>query len=128
LKISIMTVVVNITGSLLLMPLLGHVGLALATSFSGVVAAVVMAILLRRCRRLDGGWIGVIGRIFAASIIMAILLLLMLTFSSGLRQLLPAVGWLVLLVIVGGGSFLLAAWSLRAIPDEFLCRLRHRKT
>jgi len=128
LKISIMTVVVNITGSLLLMPLLGHVGLALATSFSGVVAAVVMAILLRRCRRLDGGWIGVIGRIFAASIIMAILLLLMLTVASGLRQLLPAVGWLVLLVIVGGGSFLLAAWSLRAIPGEFLCRLRHRKT
>jgi len=128
LKISIMTVAVNITGSLLLMPLLGHVGLALATSLSGVAAAVVMAILLRRRRRLAGGWIGMTGRIFAASVIMAILLLALLTFASGLRQFLPAAGWLVLLVMVGGGGFLVSAWSLRAIPDEFLRRLRYRKT
>ena len=49
LKISIMTIVINITGSLILMPLFGHVGLAMATSLSGLMAGAVMAVLLRRC-------------------------------------------------------------------------------
>jgi murein biosynthesis integral membrane protein MurJ len=42
LKISIMTVVINITASLVMMPIFGHVGLALATSLSGLIAAITM--------------------------------------------------------------------------------------
>ena len=35
LKISLITVAINVAGSLSLMPILGHVGLALATAFLG---------------------------------------------------------------------------------------------
>ena len=128
LKISIMTVVINITASLMMMPIFGHVGLALATSLSGLIAAITMAILLRRRGRLGGGSLGMIGRIFLASLVMAMLLFAMVQLAGGIRQFLPAAGWLACLVAVGGGGFLSAAWCFRAIPAGFVRRLGNRKT
>tara|TARA_B100001057_G_scaffold173784_1_gene174501 strand:+ start:1731 stop:3308 length:1578 start_codon:yes stop_codon:yes gene_type:complete len=124
LKISIMTIAINITGSLILMPLLGHIGLALATSLSGLIAGVVMAFLLRRRRRLDGSCIGMMGRIFLATIIMAIVLVVFAYFGSGLRQFMPAAFWLVGQVIFGGAAFLTAAVLFQAIPASLVRRWR----
>jgi putative peptidoglycan lipid II flippase len=121
---SILTIAINITGSLILMPLLGHIGLALATSLSGLIAGVVMAVLLRRRRRLDGGCIGMMGRIFLATIIMAIFLVVFANFGSGLRQFMPAALWLVGQVIFGGAVFLAAAAFFQAIPQGLVRRWR----
>ena len=112
----------------MMMPIFGHVGLALATSLSGLIAAITMAILLRRRGRLGGGWLGMVGRIFLASLVMAMLLWVMSWFAVGVRQFLPAAGWLAFLVVIGGGGFLLAAWCFRAIPAGFVRRLGNRKT
>jgi putative peptidoglycan lipid II flippase len=128
LKISIMTVVINITASLMMMPIFGHVGLALATSLSGLIAAITMVVLLCRRGRLGGGSLGMIGRIFLASLVMAMLLLAMVWLAGGIRQFLPAAGWLAVLVVGGGGGFVLAAWCFRAIPAGFVRRLGNRKT
>jgi peptidoglycan biosynthesis protein MviN/MurJ (putative lipid II flippase) len=87
-----------------------------------------MAILLHRRGRLGGGWLGMIGRIFLASLIMAILLLAMVWLAGGIKQFLPAAGWLACLVAVGGGGFLFAAWCFRAFPAGFVHRLDNRKT
>ena len=111
-----------------MMPIFGHVGLALATSLSGLIAAIAMAILLRRRGRLGGGSLGMIGRIFLASLVMAMLLLAMVWLAGGIRQFLPAAGSLACLVAVGGGGFLIAAWCFRAIPAGFVRRLGNRKT
>jgi putative peptidoglycan lipid II flippase len=125
LKISIMTIVINITGSLILMPLFGHVGLALATSLSGLTAGVVMVVLLRRRRRLGGGCIGMMGRIFLATMIMAIFLFVFANFGSGLRHFMPAALWLAGQVIFGGAAFLAAAVFFKAIPAGLVRRWRH---
>ncbi len=119
LKISILTVVVNITGSVIMMPFFGHVGLALATSISGLIAAAVMVILLRRRRRLGAGWLPIMGRIFLATLIMAFFLLVFVNFSTGMRHRLPAAFWMVGLVVAGGCVFFAAAWLFRSIPFGF---------
>ena len=125
LKISIMTILINITGSLVLMPLFGHIGLALATSVSGLIAGLVMAVLLRRRRRLGWGCIGMIGRIFLATVIMAIVLFVFANFDPELRHFLPSAFWLVAQVIFGGAAFLAAAVFFKAIPPGLLRRWRH---
>ena len=116
LKISVLTVVVNITGSLLLMPALGHVGLALATSLSGVVAALFMACLLWRQRRLRGGWFGPLGRIFLASLVMAAVLITLQKIVDPAHLGVPAALWLACLVLVGGMSYAGAAFVTGAVP------------
>ncbi len=125
LKISIMTIVINITGSLILMPLLGHVGLALATSLSGLMAGSVMAVLLRRRGRLGGGCFGMMGRILLATIIMTIFLVVLAKFSPGLRHFMPAALWLASQIVLGGTVFLAAAFFFKAIPAGLLRRWRH---
>ncbi len=125
LKISIMTIVINITGSLILMPLFGHVGLALATSLSGLMAGVVMAGLLSRRGRLGGGCFGMMGRILLATIIMTIFLVVLSKFSPGLRHFMPAAFWLAGQIVLGGTAFLAAAFFFKAIPVGFLRRWRH---
>ncbi len=122
LKISIMTILINITGSLVMMPLFGHVGLALATSLSGLMAGAVMTILLRRHRRLGGGWLGMMGRIFLATMVMAIVLIALLNFGAGLRHNMPPALWLSGLIIFGGAAFFSAAALFKAIPPGLVCR------
>ena len=125
LKISIMTIVINITGSLILMPLFGHFGLALATSLSGLIAGVVMAVLLGRRGRLGGGCIGMMGRIFLATMTMAICLVVFSGFGSGLRHFMPAAFWLAGQIIFGGAIFLAAAVFFKAIPAGLVRRWQH---
>ena len=50
----------------------------------------MMAVLLRRQRRLGGGCVGMMGRIFLATMIMAIFLVVFANFGSGLRHFVPA--------------------------------------
>jgi hypothetical protein len=69
-----------------------------------------------------------IGRIFLASLVMAMLLLVMVWLAGGLKPFLPAAGLLACLVAVGGGGFLSAAWCFRAIPAGFVSRSGNRKT
>ena len=127
LKISVLTVVVNITGSLLLMPVLGHIGLALATSLSGVVAALFMAGLLWRQRRLRGGWFGPLGRILLASMVMAAMLTALQHLVDPAHFGVPAALWLACLVLLGGASYAAAALVTGAVPAEWLARLSNRK-
>ena len=128
LKISIMTVVVNITGSLIMMPFFGHVGLALATSISGLMAAVVMAALLRRHRRLSGRWLPMMGRIFLAALMMALFLFSITNFFAGVQHSLPTAVWMFGLVIMGGCVFFAAAWFFKSIPIGLGHRWRRGKT
>ena len=125
LKISIVTVVVNIIGSLIMMPLFGHVGLALATSISGLMAAVLMVVLLCRRRRLSGGWLVMMGRIFLATMVMVILLLGLVNFGAGLRHDVAAAFWLAGLVIFGAAAFIGAAVLFNAVPAGLVRRWRH---
>ena len=125
LKISIMTIVINITGSLIMMPLFGHVGLALATSLSGLMAGIVMVILLRRRRRLGVDWLYMMGRIVLATLVMAIFLFTLTNFGTGLRHNVPAAFWLVGLVIFGSATFFGSAVFFRAIPAGLVRRWRH---
>ena len=125
LKISIMAIVINISGSLILMPLLGHVGLALATSLSGLMAGGVMAVSLRRRRRLGGGCIGMLGRILLATMIMATFLFVLANFGSGLRHFMPAAFWLAGQIIFGTAAFFAGAVFFKAIPAGLMRRWRH---
>lgn len=127
LQLSLLTVAVNISGSLLLMPRLGHVGLALATSVSGLVTALIMAVLLIYQRRLGFGWLGILGRIFCASLIMALVLGVLQKGVKGVTMMMPDAAWLALLVIIGGASYGLTAVVLKAVPPDILGRFWARK-
>ena len=120
-----MTIVINITGSLILMPLFGHVGLAMATSLSGLMAGAVMAVLLRRWGRLGGGCFGMMGRILLATVIMSIFLIGLTNLGSGLRHFMPAVFWLAGQIVLGGTVFLTAAFFFKAIPAGLKRPWRH---
>ena len=111
-----------------MMPLFGHVGLALATSFSGLMAGVVMGLLLYWQRRLGLAWRGMMGRIFLATIVMVILLVTLATVGGELRHNLPAAIWLAFLVFFGGAAFFGTAMLLKAIPIGLVNRWQHRKT
>ncbi|MBT6123140.1 MAG: murein biosynthesis integral membrane protein MurJ [Candidatus Puniceispirillum sp.] len=116
LKISLLAVLVNVAGSLILMRIYGHVGLAIATSFSGVMAALMLGILLVRKGKLVQIPFGLIGRLCVASAFMAAGLL-------GTRQAMPDLPHalaLVLLVVVGVVLYLAASVVLKTIPKGIL--------
>jgi putative peptidoglycan lipid II flippase len=121
LKISFLTVAVNVSGSLLLMPILGHFGLALATAISGTVAALIMLYLLARQRRLSASFLPALGRIIMASALMGATLWLV---HFGLQALgmMPAALHLIILVGVGSAVYGVAAFVLGAIPSGLLQR------
>ena len=105
-----------------MMPLFGHVGLALATSFSGLIAGVLMAVLLHRRRRLGVAWLYMMGRILLATLVMAIFIFMLTNFGTGLQHNLPAALWLIGLVISGGVVFFASAIFFRAIPTGLMRR------
>ena len=111
-----------------MMPLLGHVGLALATSLSGLASGGMMVVLLRRLSRLGGGCISMMGRIFLATMMMSIFLILLANFGSGLKHFVPAALWLAVQVIFGAAAFFAAAFFFKAIPAGLAYRWRHRNT
>lgn len=119
LKISLITVAINVAGSLSLMPILGHVGLALATAFSGTIAASIMLFLLARQRRLSGSFLPVCGKIILASAIMAVAIMLL---QFGLERFVRVPAAVGLMIIVGGGGAVYAviAYVVGAVPAGLL--------
>ena len=116
LGVSVAAVAGNITLSVSLMPVLGHVGLALATSLSGLLAATVLAIALARRGQLQLPAAGLMLRTGGATAVM----LAVLFGTLSLLPDLPAAAELLILVIVGGGGYLAAAFGLKAVPRGLL--------
>ena len=116
LRVSICAVLVNVAGSLILMRIYGHVGLAIATSISGVMAALILGVLLARSGKLVRIPFVLVGKICLASACMAAGLI-------GARQVMPALpDALVLLTLVGVGGviYLAASMVLKTIPEGIL--------
>ncbi|MEC7210906.1 MAG: murein biosynthesis integral membrane protein MurJ [Pseudomonadota bacterium] len=118
LGVSIAAVAMNIALSLSLMPFLGHVGLALATSLSGLFAATALAASLARRGQLQLPAAGLILRTCGAT---AVMLAVLLTLSGLLPGLLAAAE-LAILVVAGGGGYLAAAAGLGVVPRQLLRR------
>ena len=114
LGVSIAAVVANVSLSITLMPVLGHVGLALATSLSGLLAATALAAALARRGHLRLPPPIETMRTVACCLVMAAVLF-------GIGRLLPALPPAVelgILVIGGGGAYLVAAAALGAVPRQ----------
>ena len=118
LKVSIVTVITNLALSLSLMPVLGHVGLALATSVSGIVAAAALMTRLARDGHMGLPAPMMIARICGATAIMLAVLIAIRTWLGDW----PAVILLAGLVGAGGGVYLAVAAGLRAVPQQLLRR------
>ncbi len=121
LKISLITVVINVAGSLSLMPILGHVGLALATAVSGTVAAAIMLYLLARQHRLSKSFLPICVRIMLASVIMGAAIML-LQFGVDRFFAVPAAVGLAVIVIGGGAVYAVTAYAFGAVPSGLLCQ------
>ena len=124
LKVSLCAVLVNIAGSLFLMRIFGHVGLAIATSVSGIMAALILGILLVRSGKLVQMPFALLGKLCLASACMAAGLI-------GTRQVMPDLPnalALAVLVVVGAVIYLAASVVLKTIPDGILRRTASRGT
>lgn len=122
LKVSIAAVITNLALSLSLMPVLGHVGLALATSISGIVAAGALAARLARDGQMGIPAPMVLARICGATLVMLAVLLVFRAWFVSLFFAVPAVILLGVLVTAGGGAYLAVAFALRAVPQQLLRR------
>jgi putative peptidoglycan lipid II flippase len=122
LKVSIATVITNLALSLSLMPVLGHVGLALATSISGMVAAGALMARLARDGKMGFPAPMVIARIGGATLVMLAVLLVASTWLVSSFPGLPAAGLLAVLVVAGGGTYLAVAFVLHAVPKQLFRR------
>lgn len=123
LKVSLFAVLVNVAGSLILMRIYGHVGLAIATALSGLTAALVLGILLARDGKLAQIPLGLIGKICLASGLMGGGLI-------GARQVMPDLPnalILAALVAVGAVIYLAASVILKIIPEGILRRSPSRR-
>ena len=118
LKISAIMVAANIAGSLLLMGPFGHVGLALATAASGLLAAVIMLLLLAAAGKFSRTILLPLVRILLANGVMAVLLWFLGPMVSDMA---PVVR-LIILVAAGGGTYVAAAALFGAIPVYLLRR------
>ena len=127
LKISLISVAINVAGSLSLMPILGHVGLALATAVSGTVAAAIMLYLLGRRHRLSASFLPVCGRVILASAVMGAAVMFL---QLGLDRLVSVPAVAGLMVIVGGGVVVYAvtAYIVGAFPAGLISKSNGRNT
>ena len=127
LKISLITVAINVAGSVLLMPILGHVGLALATAVSGTVAASIMLYLLARQHRLSASFLPVCGKIMLASAVMGVAIM---GLQLGVERFVTVPAAVSLAVIVGGGGavYALTAYIVGGVPEGLLRQSNDRNT
>ena len=125
LKISLISVAINLIGSLLLMPILGHVGLALATVMASWFGVIVMVTLLIKEKRLALSALGALRPVIMASFVMGLALygghLVMMHWMADITF--GAIIQIVSLVVIGLVSYFSTAHLLRAIPP-FLLRAR----
>lgn len=131
LKISVISITINIAGSVMMMPYLGHVGLALATALGSWVGVIIMAVLLLKEARLMLASFVSLWPIIASTLVMSAVLWLcqwglaanMADYDYG------QLGLLGILVMSGLGSYFGAAYLFGAIPPFLFRRLRpSRKT
>jgi putative peptidoglycan lipid II flippase len=127
LKVSLITVAINVTGSLFLMPVLGHVGLALATAISGTAAAAVMVVLLARQNRLSAAFLPGLGKIIVATAVMGVAVI---SLQYGLDHVLHVPAAFDLVIIVGGGGavYALMSYIIGAVPAGLMRRGEARNT
>ena len=118
LGVSIAAVAANVSLSITLMPFLGHVGLALATSLSGLLAATALAAALARRGHLRLPPPVETIRIVAACLVMAAVLVA----TARLLPPVPPIIELGILVAGGGGAYLAAAVGLGAVPRQLFRR------
>ena len=111
-------VAANIAGSLLLMGPFGHVGLAIATAVSGLLAAVIMLLLLAAAGKFSRTILLPLVRILLATGVMAVLL----WFLGPMVSDMASVVRLLILVAAGGGTYFAAAALFGAIPVDLLRR------
>ena len=123
LKISLLSVGVNITGSLAMMPYLGHVGLALATAIASWTGVIIMAVLLAREGRLRLSALSALWPILGAALVMGAAMALVdyasAAYFDGLFM--GQFMSLVMLVTLGLGSYFGLSFWLGTIPP-FLFR------
>ncbi len=130
LKITLLSVVVNLIGSITLMQIYGVVGLALATSLASWVSVLVMAVLLWRRGRLDSDIKnGLVPMILSTFVMAATLWLGRMIYDqdliySGLFQDAFA---LVVLIILGTLSYFSVAFLSGALPREIWAEMRRSK-
>ena len=127
LKISLITISINVAGSLSLMPILGHVGLALATAVSGTAAAMIMLFLLSQQHRLSASFLPVCGKIMLASAVMGAAIIGLQFCVDKFVTVSAAVG---LAVIVGGGGavYAVTAYIMGAVPEGLTSQSYNRNT
>ena len=118
LKISAVMVITNIAGSLLLMGPFGHMGLAIATAISGLLAAVIMMLLLAAAGKISRAMLSPVFRILLASGVMAVLLWFLRPVVADLASVVR----LLILVVAGGGTYFAAAALFGAVPVDLLRR------
>ena len=131
LKITLLSVVVNLIGSISLMQVLGVVGLALATSLASWVSVVVMAVLLWRRKRLDADIKNGFLPILVSTMVMAITLWLgRMIYDQDLiyAGLFQDSVMLVMLIILGTISYFGVAYFSGALPREIWSELRRGKS
>ena len=123
LKISLLSVGVNITGSLAMMPYLGHVGLALATAIASWTGVIIMAAILAREGRLRLSALSALWPILGAALVMGAAMALVdyasAAYFDGLFM--GQFMSLVMLVTLGLGSYFGLSFWLGTIPP-FLFR------
>ena len=93
LKISAIMVAANVVGSLLLMGPYGHVGLAIATAVSGLLAAVIMLLLLATAGKFSRTILLPLVRILLATGVMAVLLWFLGPMVSDMASVLRLLIW-----------------------------------
>ena len=118
LKISAVMVITNIAGSLLLMGPFGHMGLAIATAISGLLAAVIMMLLLAAAGKISRAMLSPLVRILLASGVMAVLLWFLRPVVADMASVVR----LLILVVAGGGTYFAATVLFGAVPVDLLRR------
>lgn len=130
LKISLLSVAVNIVASLLLMQVLGHVGLALATSLASWVGVLIMgALLVKEGRILITAFRPVLKILISAGLMTVMIALVFMLLPSYHQMTMGAVVHLCVILAVGLTSYFAIGHLLRIIPPFLFRRLRpSRKT
>ena len=131
LKISLLSVVINITGSLALMSYLGHVGLALATAIASWVGVVIMGFLLIKEGRLRFSALRALRPILLASAVMGIIIYALHHFAQlyMAEMILAQLAQMSLIIIAGLVSYFAMSYWLGTIPPFLFRKLKGaRKT
>ena len=131
LKISLLSVAINITGSLMLMSYLGHVGLALATAIASWAGVFIMGVLLVKEGRLRLSELRKLQPIILASLIMgAVIYALHHVAQIYLADMIAAQLVMMSVIIISGlASYFAVSYWLGTIPPFLFRKLQGaRKT